>query len=56
MRLRKAAFVFAGLMVPALGVDAATPGASDSSLKPRAPESKVLKQEQLVVTGSRLTA
>src|SRR5258706_10626118 len=49
-------FVFASLMVLALGVDAANPDDSDSSLKPGSPESRLVTQEQVVVTGSRLPA
>jgi len=46
--------VFIGLMLCALGVDAASPDDSDSSLKPGTSESKPVKQEPVVVTGSRL--
>ncbi len=49
-------FVFTGLMVLALGVDAANPDDSDSSLKPGTSQSKPVTQEQVVVTGSRLPA
>ena len=47
-------FVFAGLMLCGLGVDAATPDDTDSSLKTRTSATEPVKQEQVVVTGSRL--